>query len=231
VSCAFAKANTSPPLHYQKTDIMKHLVVLLAILISSTAMAQSKYEQGMTKAFELMEQDKMDEASNLFQRIATAEKENWLPYYYVAQVEILKVWQNWEERDETMLKAQTAKAQEYIYTANSFTIDNVYTMYLQAQVHTIWVADDGMKYGMSLSPKVVQLYEKALKLEPNNPMLILSKAEWDMGGAAFFGTSTEPYCKEIERAMTLFPTFKPATQFHPNFGADRVQEVLEKCRA
>ena len=202
--CAFAKAKTSPPLHYQKTDIMKHLVVLLAILISSTAMAQSKYEQGMTKAFELMEQDKMDEASNLFQRIATAEKENWLPYYYVAQVEILKVWQNWEERDETMLKAQTAKAQEYIDTANSFTIDNVYTMYLQAQVHTIWVADDGMKYGMSLSPKVVQLYEKALKLEPNNPMLILSKAEWDMGGAAFFGTSTEPYCKEIERAMTLF---------------------------
>ena len=97
---------------------MKHLITILVILISATALGQSKYEQGMTKAFELMEQNKMDEASNLFQRIATAEKENWLPYYYVAQVEILKVWQHWEERDETMLKAQTAKAQEYINTAN-----------------------------------------------------------------------------------------------------------------
>lgn len=210
---------------------MKHIFVILAILISTTAIGQSKYEQGMTKAFALLEQNKLDEASNLFQRIATAEKDNWLPYYYVAQTEIIKVWQNWEERDESILKAQTAKAQEYINTANTYTENNVYTLYLQAQVHTVWVAHDGMKYGMSMSPKVIQLYEKALKLEPNNPMLILSKAEWDIGGAAFFGTSTEPYCKEIERAMTLFPTFKPETPFHPNFGADRAQEVLDRCRS
>ncbi len=105
----------------------------------------------------------MEEASNLFQRIATAEKDNWLPYFYVAQSEIVKVWMQWEDRDESMLKAQTAKAQEYINTANSFTENNEYMMYLQAQLHTIWVAHDGMKYGMTLSPKVIQLYEKALQ--------------------------------------------------------------------
>ena len=231
VGCAFAKAHTSPSLHYQKTTLMKHLIIALAILISSTAMAQSKYEGGMTKALELMSQDKMEEASNLFQRIATAEKDNWLPYYYVAQSEIVKVWMQWEDRDESMLKAQTAKAQEYINTANSFTENNEYMMYLQAQLHTIWVAHDGMKYGMTLSPKVIQLYEKALQIAPNNPMIILAKAEWDIGGAAFFGTSTAPYCKEIERAISLFPTFKPATKFHPNYGANRAAEVLEKCKS
>lgn len=210
---------------------MRHLLLFMLITLSSFALAQTKYEKGMTKAFELLQANNFDEASNLFQRIATAEKDNWLPYYYVAQTEILKVWNQWEDRDQALLKAQTSKAQDFINLANTYTQDNVYTMYLQAQLHTIWVAHDGMKYGMSLSPKVISLYEKALALEPDNPMLILAKAEWDMGGAAFFGTSTEPYCKEIQRAISLFPTFTPASPFHPFFGKDRAGEVLERCKS
>ncbi|MEQ3656070.1 MAG: hypothetical protein ABNH00_09430 [Dokdonia sp.] len=210
---------------------MKSLIVLLMIGCSSITLAQSKYEQGMTKALELLEANNYNEASNLFQRIATAEKDNWLPYYYVAQTEILKIWNTWEERDEAMLKAQTSKAQEFLNTANSFTSENVYIKYLQAQLHTIWVAHDGMKYGMFFSPKVTELYEGALALEPNNPMLILAKAEWDMGAASFFGTSTAPYCQEIERAISLLPTFTPATPFHPFFGQDRAAEVLERCKS
>lgn len=214
-----------------KIDLMKQLIVILFIACSSVCLAQSKYEQGMTKAFALLEAGNLNEASNLFQRIATAEKDNWLPYYYVAQTEILKVWNNWDDRDEALLKAQTSKAQEFLNTANSFTSDNVYVKYLQAQLHTIWVAHDGMKYGMSLSPKVSNLYEDALRLEPNNPMLILAKAEWDMGAAAFFGKSTAAYCQDIERAISLFPTFTPATPFHPLFDQDRAAEVLERCKS
>ncbi len=58
----------------------------------------------------------------------------------------------------------------------------------------------------------------------------MTKAEWDMGSAAFFGTSIEPYCKEVQRAIDLFATFKPETPFHPNYGLERAQELIKECK-
>jgi len=103
-------------------------------------------------------------------------------------------------------------------------------MVQQAMVYTAWVASDGATYGMTLAPKVTALYVKAAELAPNNPRVVFSKAEWDMGSAAYFGKDTAPYCKDVERALELFDTFKAASDFHPNWGKDRAEEVLKNCK-
>jgi hypothetical protein len=64
---------------------MKSLCKVLVLLFTLTITAQSKYEQGMAKAFELWQEKKLYNAANLLQRIATAENEQWLSDYYVAQ--------------------------------------------------------------------------------------------------------------------------------------------------
>ena len=64
---------------------MKHLALLIVFIISGIVGAQSNYEKGMQKAFELWETNPT-EASNLFERIAGAESDNWLPTYYAAQI-------------------------------------------------------------------------------------------------------------------------------------------------
>ena len=69
---------------------MQKLALLIAIIVSSFAGAQSNYQQGMEKAFSLWQENKAIEASNLFERIASAEKDNWIPFYYAAQVNVLK---------------------------------------------------------------------------------------------------------------------------------------------
>lgn len=209
---------------------MKRTLILLFVLVAGTTVAQSKYEQGMAKAFELWGQNKLDEASNLFERIATAEQEEWLPDYYVAQLHVLKCWNNWEDRDETMLKQNLDKAQEFINNIKTKASDEPYAKQMQAQVYTVWVAHDGMKYGMKYSGTVAQLYEQALTAQPYNPIFILNKAEWEIGASKFFGTPIEEQCKAIQRAIQLFPTFKPETQFHPTFGLDRAKEVAEQCK-
>ncbi len=208
---------------------MKKTLICIIILWTSLGIAQSQYEGGMRKAFSLWEENKLDEASNLFERIGSAEKENWLPDYYIAQIHILKCWMNWENREESALKTNLDKAQEHINNMLTIKKENPYVNQMQAQLYTVWVAHDGMKYGMKYSGKVSELYTDALKADPENPILILNKAEWDMGAARYFGTSLEPYCKEIQRSIELFATFKPATEFHPSYGLERAQEVIKTC--
>ena len=51
------------------------LITFVLIFIASLGTAQTPYEKGMRKAFELWDNNKMDEAANLFERIATGPDE------------------------------------------------------------------------------------------------------------------------------------------------------------
>ena len=100
----------------------------------------------------------------------------------------------------------------------------------QVLIHTAWIAYDGATYGMTLSGKVMALYAQAEKIAPNNPRVVLNKADWNIGGARYFGTDIKPFCKEVERALELFATFKPETEFHPNWGRERAEEIIASCK-
>ncbi len=188
----------------------------------------TKYQQGMQKAFQLWQEDKSWDAANMFERIGTAEPDNWLPIYYVAQINIIN---SFSEKDPAKLKAQLDKAQDFINQATTLSKENAELLVLQAQLYTAWIVFDGQQYGMTYSPKASELYSKALALAPNNPRVILSKAEWDIGGAKYFGQSVEPYCKDIQRAIELFATFKPAGEFYPSYGEKRAKQLqAESCK-
>jgi len=205
---------------------MKQLIIITTLLISGILIGQTNYEKGMQKAFELWGSNQPTEASNLFERIAKAEPDNWLPAYYAAQINVIN---SFEERDEDKLSAKLKRAQDLINDATAISKENPEIMVLQALLHTAWVAFDGATYGMTLSGKVVELYTKAKIVAPGNPRVVYCKAEWDMGGAKYFGQDTTPFCKDIERAIELFANFKPETPFHPNWGNDRAKMILESC--
>ena len=207
---------------------MRNLIIITLFVITGITQAQTNFEKGMTKAFELWQADKTDEAENMFERIAKAEPEAWLPNYYIAQINSLK---SWNTKDEAVLKAQLDKAQEHIDLAMTKSEDNAELMVIQAQVLTNWVAYDGMTYGMKYGAKIAELYDKAYILAPKNPRVVFGKAEWGMGSAKYFGKDTAPYCIEIEASIELFDTFKAETDFHPNWGGERAEQAVEECKA
>jgi len=217
-------------------NVLTYLTLFFTILVmqsqneTTSAGADAgptKYQQGMQKAFQLWQENKSWEAANVFERIATAEQENWLPPYYVAQINVIN---SFTEKDGTKLKAQLDKAQDFINDAMAISKDNPDLLVLQAQLYTAWIVYDGQQYGMTYSAKASELYNKALALAPNNPRMILAKAEWDMGGAKYFGQSIEPYCKDIQRAIDLFATFKPEGEFYPTYGEERAKQIqAESC--
>ncbi|MGC6431372.1 MAG: hypothetical protein ACON5F_10060 [Jejuia sp.] len=207
---------------------MKHLAIILTLFVSVTiCQAQSNYEKGMQKAFELWGQNKPLEAANMFERIASAETDNWLPPYWAAQINIVS---SFGEQNKEKLSAQLKKAQDLINDASAISKNNPEIMVMQALLHTAWIASDGATYGMTLSPKVIELYAKAEAIAPDNPRVIASKAEWNIGSAQYFGQDTTAFCKDLERALELFAKFKPETQFHPKWGKDRVIQLLESCK-
>jgi len=205
---------------------MKKIITILVLLVSTISVAQDQYTKGMQKAFKLWGEGKTTEASNMFERISNAEMDNWLPYYYVAQINTIA---SFGEKDKEKLTQQLEKAQEFIDLAKAISPDNPEILVQQAMTHTAWIAFDGATYGMTLSGKVVALYAKAAQLSPDNPRVVFSKAEWDMGSAQYFGQDTAPYCKDVERSLELFANFKPESDFHPNWGQDRAEMVLKNC--
>ncbi|NAS11596.1 hypothetical protein [Poritiphilus flavus] len=206
---------------------MKKLILIAVLSFATVGMAQDKYSKGMQKAFQLWKSEKPQEAANLFERIAMAEMDNWLPYYYVAQVNTII---SFGETDKEKLTQQLNKAQEFIDLAKAISPDNAEILIQQAMINTAWIAFDGATYGMTLSGQNVALYAKAAEIAPENPRVVFSKAEWDMGSARYFGKDTTPYCKDVERSLELFANFKPETDFHPNWGKDRAEMILKGCK-
>lgn len=208
---------------------MKKLAAIIFIAVSFTTSAQDKYIQGMSKGMQLWGEQKITEASNLFERIAMAEPDNWLPYYYVA---LVNTTASFGVKDETKLSQQLNKAKEFIDVAKNISPKNPEILIVEAMMNTAWIAFDGATYGMTLSGKNTKLYNEAIELAPNNPRVIFSRAEWDMGSAQYFGKDTTPYCKDVERAIELFATNEPKeTPFYPNWGADRAKQVLSQCKS
>jgi len=205
---------------------MKNTLLVISFFIGLTVFGQDKYTKGMQKAFALWGEEKTTEASNLFERIAMVELDNWLPYYYVAQVNTLR---SFGEIDKEKINQQLEKAQESNDLAKAISPDNPEILVQQAMIHTAWIAFDGATYGMTLSAKNAAIYVKALDLAPDNPRVVLSKAEWDMGSAKYFGNDTTPYCKDVARSLELFTNFKPEGPFYPNWGKERAKMVLNNC--
>jgi len=205
---------------------MKKILIILIALFTLSLTAQTSYEKGMSKALELWKNNKTTEATQLFERISKAEKDNWLPSFYASTLEILG---SFGLKDETVLKAKLTKAQTYLDNATAISENNAELIITQALLNTAYIAFDGQKYGMTLSGANYALYAKALKIEPNNPRVILGKAEWEMGGAKFFGKSIEPFCNDVERALELFKTFKPKDKFYPTWGKERAEGILKNC--
>lgn len=207
---------------------MKKLLVLFVLSIFSlNIQAQTPYEKGMQSAFDLWDQEKLVEASNLFERIAGVEKENWLPQFYAGYTLVLSTF---EVKDEATLKLKLDKAKSLLQGAERLSPKNPDIMIVQALHNTAYINFDGQKYGMNMSSKNASIYNEALKIAPNNPRVILAKAQWDMGSARFFNQSVEPYCKDVERALEIFKSEEePEVKFYPSWGQERAEEILEEC--
>lgn len=206
---------------------MTKLIIAITLFICNILTAQTQFEQGMGKAFGLWKEGKNTEASDLFERIAAAEKASWLPNYYVALVNTTSAFKT---QDKTQIDLLLTKAQNALNVELTKDSNNAELYVLQALIYTAWVVADPMTNGMKYSAKTMEMYDKAEALAPENPRVVFGKADFQLGGAKWTGIDTKPLCAQVDKAISLFATFKPETPFFPKWGLDRALEVQKTCK-
>ncbi|OYQ43863.1 hypothetical protein CHU92_02835 [Flavobacterium cyanobacteriorum] len=206
---------------------MVRLITFLLLLTGSMLSAQSQYDQGMQRAFKFWSEGRNAEAASLFERMASAEKNNWLPNYYVA---LVNTTQAFETKDREKINALLTKAQAAQDAAIAIAPNEPELLVMQAMIHTAWIAFDPMTNGMKLSPRINELYAKAFAIAPDNPRVVFCKAEFDMGSAKFFGKDIKPLCAQVEKSIQLFEAYKQPSAYYPAWGLDRAKETLAECK-
>ncbi|WP_338378549.1 hypothetical protein [uncultured Flavobacterium sp.] len=206
---------------------MTKIITFIAILVCSLVSAQSNYEIEMKNGMSLWQTGKNTEAVAVFENLASVEKDNWLPNYYAALVNTLASFQTQDKEKVTSLLDSAQKALDIELSNDN---QNPELLVLQGMIYTGWIVLDPMKNGMKYSIMAKDIYAKATRIAPENPRVMFSKAEFEMGSAKFFGQDTSPMCEQIAKAIPLFESFKLETPFHPNWGLDRAKEVLAACK-
>ncbi len=206
--------------------MIRIVLVIVVFVLSQVTYSQTKFEQGMEKAFQLMTENKNDEASNMLERIASAEPMNWLPPYHIA---LLKARTSFTMTDKTKQEAQIKLAEDFIATADALSPNNSEVHVVMGMINTAKIVLNPMVNGATLSEPTIKLYRKAIALDKTNPRAYSGLAEFEMGGARFFKQDLTPYCKRLQKSIKMYDDFKPASKYAPNWGKDWTLQVLKGC--
>ncbi|MEN9685359.1 MAG: hypothetical protein RLZZ28_1145, partial [Bacteroidota bacterium] len=148
---------------------MKKVVVIICMLFTGMAMAQSKYEGGMAKGLEQFKEAKTAEdmltVSAFFERIGDAEKDKWLPYYYAAQSNYLTGWMNPKADKDKVAE----KSNSLIAKAEAIEPNNSELFCLRQMTATLQMVVDPMARWQTYGAQATKAVEDAMKADPKNP--------------------------------------------------------------
>ncbi len=204
---------------------MKTILISLFSLLSIVCYGQGNYEKAMGDALQTWQNGKNSEAMSKFERIAQAEKRNWIPRYYQAFVAATSSFQT-QDSDE---KEQLIQAAIKLIPTKTEELNAEWHV-LKALALTAQLTIDPMARAMQLSPEIIHNYEQALQLEPNNPRALSGLADFQIQSKKYMGGSTEQECKDLEKAVSLFATEKHDTPFYPTWGRERAEATLATCK-
>lgn len=209
-----------------KTLNMKKILFLIMVLFTTLANAQSKYEAGMGKGFEMLKSaqiaEDMGAASAFFERIADAEKDKWLPYYYAAYANHLTGWMN-PKADKDKV---AAKSKDLLTKAEVLEKDNAELWVLHQMITVQQLTVDPMTRWQAYGAEAANYIEKAKKADANNPRIYLVEGQFKQNVPEAFGGGKEVGKVLFTKSIELFKTFKPATEMHPSWGKDQAEQML-----
>lgn len=200
---------------------------LLFILIPAVTLAQSKYEDAMRKNLTQMDSAKsladFQPVSNSFERIANAEKDKWLPYYYAA---FASATYSYSVNDPNDKQQMLDHAQTLINMADSLQPNNSEIYTVKAYVLSAMIMIDPMTKGAVYGPQSNALLLKAIQLDTTNP-----RPYYLQGVSAYytppaFGGGKDKAVVLFQIALTKFSTFKPENDLMPNWGEQRTKMML-----
>jgi hypothetical protein len=209
---------------------MKKIIFSLLVLAGINAHAQSdRYMQAMKSTMVLMDSAHsvadMQDVSAKFERIADAEKTQWLPYYYAALCQTNIGWMDKNiDKDELAEKTKALISKGEAIEANSEF--SVLRSMVATQQMLVNPASRFMTYGKDINGNI----EKAIQQDPKNPRAYYMMGANVMGTPAAFGGGKDKAKPILQKSVDLYKNTKPASPLLPSWGQKQAEAMLAQCQ-
>ena len=208
---------------------MRHLLLALGLSLPAACLSQpadSLIAAGRAElraGVNLGDLDRMMAARAAFQRAAAdAQRAAWSRYYAaLADFRIANHLLNREEDAEDRASAHLEGAVEGLKQVIEEDEEAAEAWALLNSVYGLQISLSPMK-GMLLGRRSKRALEKARRLEPDNPRVVLSGALSDFNTPGMWGGDKERAMEGFRRAAALFAEEKPAGPLHPVWGHGEV---------
>jgi hypothetical protein len=218
---------------------MKKILLMAAVsLLATVSFSQNeKYTKAMQEkvaAFDTTRSvDGLKSLANTFERIALAEKNQWLPYYYAALANVNMGYNLTAGKMGGMtetLDPIADKADEMITKAAELSKDNSEIYVIMKMVASLRMMGDPMNRFMTYGPIAQDALLQARKLNPENPRTYLLEAQDKYFTPEQYGGSKEEAKKLFNEALKKFDTFQPESPLHPYWGKAMTQYFLSQYK-
>ena len=213
---------------------MKKLSLLIVInCFTLFAFAQSdKYIAAMKNNIAAIDTSFKNSANlltlaNKFERIAIAEKNQWLAYYYAA---LCQVNYTYMEQDKTKIDAIADKATELINKADSLQPNNSEISCIKSMIASSHMMVNPMQRFMEYGPESTSHIEAAMQQDPTNPRPEYLKGQGLKYTPEQFGGGCATAKPVLQSSLDKYNKFKPADEIHPNWGKQRVELLISECK-
>ena len=212
---------------------MKTTLLILTISLFSICVwgQEDRYTTAMKSAIEMMDQasepGEFVESANRFERIATAEKSRWMPYYYASYSLVVM---SFDESDGGQKDLVLDRAQELLDRALELDPDESELHVLQALLYPSRILVDPMGRGMTYMELIFASLETAKTLNPENPRIYYLEGVNKVNLPASFGGGADLAKPILEEAVSKFEAFTNDDPLWPGWGEEGARTELEKLQ-
>jgi hypothetical protein len=208
---------------------MKFLFIVLISLVTFCSIhSQDRYEKSMKKNLSMMDSARTVEdflqIANGFERIALAEKDKWLPYYYSSWVYTIA---SFTDTTASKKDGYLDKGDKLISTADSLEPDNSEIYTLKGMIAQARMQINPMSRWQKYGPLEDEYFKKAVAIDSLNP-----RPDYLVGIGVYytpeqFGGGPKKAKPILEKSLAKYNEFRPANDLMPDWGRRAVEGLLK----
>ncbi len=162
-----------------------------------------------------------------FRTIADGEKTKWIPYYHAAYCGIVAAYLTQEKfATEDLLN----QAQQCLDKAFAMRPNHSELLALQGFLYQARIRVNPQQRHKEYTQKAIQTLDQARFADPKNPRASFLTGQFlESLPKEWGGGKTKNSCKHFKEAKEKFDTYKPKSEFSPNWGKDANEKMLKGC--
>lgn len=211
---------------------MKYISLIISIIIFSFSNIKAQnpaYLKAMEGLVTEIQNAKfgasLQPLANKMERIATTEKTEWLPNYWVAYCYMMD---SYAEKDDDKKDQLLDKADTYLANVDKLVKNNEEVEIMRANIANARIAVSPSFRWMKYGSKIDKALASAKKLNAQNPRISLLEAQGIFYTPAMFGGGKDKSKPVLEKAIEQFAKFKPVSTIHPNWGLPTAKWMLSQ---